>query len=204
MLLAPLPDLCFMAEGYYGLRLIGIPDLFEALCWPIIGQQINLTFAHTLKRRLVEAAGIKLTFEAYTYFAFPSAEAVCGLSVAELRGMQYSTKKAEYLLNVAAIFQNNSLSKEYLRDLGSTEEMIKELISIKGIGEWTANYALLKSLGILSCIPYGDAGLKNALIKLYGKQEEITRQYLVDYFKRFNGWEGYLVIYLWRMLSNPV
>ena len=44
-------------EQYYGLRTLGIPDLFEALSWGIIGQQINLTYAYTLKRRLVEQFG---------------------------------------------------------------------------------------------------------------------------------------------------
>ncbi len=41
-----------LVEKYSGLRLIGIPDLFEALVWAIIGQQINLPFAYTLKKRL--------------------------------------------------------------------------------------------------------------------------------------------------------
>jgi DNA-3-methyladenine glycosylase II len=52
-----------LVQRYYGLRLIGIPDLFESLCWAIIGQQINLTFAYTLKRRFVEAFGQKLIYD---------------------------------------------------------------------------------------------------------------------------------------------
>lgn len=42
-----------LVKKYSGLRLIGIPDLFEAIAWAIIGQQINLTFAYTLKKRFV-------------------------------------------------------------------------------------------------------------------------------------------------------
>lgn len=42
---------------FFGLRNIGIPDLFEAIAWGILGQQINLTYAYTLKRRLVEGFG---------------------------------------------------------------------------------------------------------------------------------------------------
>ncbi len=65
------PDLAFMTTDYWGLRLIGIPDLFEALCWSIIGQQINLTFAYTLKRRLVELAGEQIAYDGHVYFGFP-------------------------------------------------------------------------------------------------------------------------------------
>lgn len=43
-----------MTASYKGVRFIGIPDIFEAICWAIIGQHINLKFAYTLKRRLVE------------------------------------------------------------------------------------------------------------------------------------------------------
>ena len=41
-------------QEFHGLRVIGVPDLFEALCWGILGQQINLAFAYTLKRRLLK------------------------------------------------------------------------------------------------------------------------------------------------------
>jgi DNA-3-methyladenine glycosylase II len=47
----------------YGLRNMGIPNLFEALCWGILGQQIKLTYAYTLKRRLVESFGEYVEWE---------------------------------------------------------------------------------------------------------------------------------------------
>ena len=59
---------------YYGLRLIGISDLFEALCWCVIGQQINLTFAHKVKTRLVKRYGDKVVSDNNTYYSFPSPE----------------------------------------------------------------------------------------------------------------------------------
>jgi DNA-3-methyladenine glycosylase II len=52
--------LFYMADAFAGLRIVGIPNLFEALCWSITGQQINLTFAYKLKRRLVETYGTHL------------------------------------------------------------------------------------------------------------------------------------------------
>ena len=56
---------------FYGLRNMGIPDLFEALVWGILGQQINLTYAYTLKRRLVETFGRSIEWEGRLYWIFP-------------------------------------------------------------------------------------------------------------------------------------
>ena len=60
-----------MVSEYNSLRIMAIPDLFEAVCWSIIGQQINLTFAYKLKRKFTEVYGTKLTFEGINYHLFP-------------------------------------------------------------------------------------------------------------------------------------
>jgi len=57
-----------------GLRLIGIPNFTEAICWAIIGQQINLTFAYSLKKRLVENFGESFIFDGKKYYLFPKPE----------------------------------------------------------------------------------------------------------------------------------
>ena len=69
---------------FYGLRNIGIPDLFEALCWGILGQQINLTYAYTLKRRFVETFGSSIEWEDQSYWIFPKPEDIAKLTVEDL------------------------------------------------------------------------------------------------------------------------
>ncbi len=54
------PVLKHVAEDLYGLRMITVGDLFEAICWAMVGQQINLAFAYTLKKRLDESFGEKI------------------------------------------------------------------------------------------------------------------------------------------------
>ena len=54
------PLLSKVVPEFKGLRLIGVNDIFEALSWAIIGQQINLPFAYTLKKRLIETFGTKV------------------------------------------------------------------------------------------------------------------------------------------------
>jgi len=192
--------LAYMSTAFRGLRLIGIVDLFEALSWSIIGQQINLTFAHKLKRRLVEKFGERLDFEGEAYYLFPSCEVLAEVTVPELRAMQFSQSKAVYLIGLANSFAKGELSREILNGLPDLESRQKALTALKGIGIWTANYTLMKTLREPSSIPHGDTGLLTALanhavIKERSEVEKISR-----FFSRYKGWESYLVFYLWRSL----
>ena len=193
-------DLKYMATDYYGLRLMGIPDLFEALCWSIIGQKINLTFAYKLKRRFTEVYGTKLTYESVDYYVFPKPEIVANIKVEDLLPLQFSNRKAEYLIEIAKQFVSGNISKEIL-STHTTDEAIRLLVKVRGIGEWTANYALMKSLKRLECVTYGDVGLYNALHNLKGFDKRPNRETLNSFFENFKGWEAYTVFYLWRSLA---
>lgn len=195
--------LAYMGEEFKGLRLIGIPDLFEALCWSIIGQQINLTFAYKLKRRMVEAFGLKVEYEGVTHLLLPEYKRLAQVTVPELRAMQFSDKKAEYIITVAKAFAAGTLSKDILLATKGLEARQQLLTQLKGIGIWTANYALMKSLREQGSIPHGDVGLLNALAKhgIIKERSEIAK--IERLFKQFRGWESYLVFYLWRSLARP-
>ena len=197
------PDLAHMVTEYYGLRLIGIPDLFEALCWSIIGQQINLSFAYTLKRRLVELAGEKVAYQSHEFYGFPLPEHLATLTVEQLRHLQFSGRKAEYLIGVARAFAAGEISKAQLLALSTAGDMVQKLISLRGIGEWTAHYALMKSLKVPTSVPYGDVGLYNALSTLKRLPKRPSRAELASFFDPFEGFEAYLTLYLWRSLATP-
>ena len=193
-------ELKYMTSEYKGLRLMAIPDLFEALCWSIIGQQINLTFAYKLKRRFTETYGTKLTYENSDYYLFPKPEIVEIIKVEDLLPLQFSNRKAEYLIEIAKQFVSGNISKEILSSK-PTNEAIGLLVSVRGIGEWTANYALMKSLKRLECVTYGDVGLYNALHNLKGFDKRPSRETLDLFFDNFKDWEAYTVFYLWRSLA---
>ena len=192
----------YMVEAFKGLRLISIDNLFEALCWSIIGQQINLTFAYKLKRRLIEAYGTKLTFEGNSYHIFPTPEALAKVTTDELKAFQFSTSKAKYVIGVAEAFAENKLNKKILSALPSIEARRKFLTTFNGIGDWTANYVLMKTMREPTAIPFGDVGLLKALEvhNIIDTRSELTK--IKAFFNRFNGWESYLVFYLWRSLSQ--
>ncbi|WP_162915870.1 DNA-3-methyladenine glycosylase family protein [Paraflavitalea soli] len=192
----------YMAKDFAGFRLISIHDLYEALCWSIIGQQINLTFAYTLKRRMVEQYGQKLEVNGQSLYIFPRPEVLQYATVADLRKQQFSERKAEYLLLVSKMFAEGSISQEMVRQCASYEAQVALLTAIRGIGIWTANYALMKTLKQLQAIPYGDVGLLNALLNHALIKDKKDTVGIDKLFKRFKGWESYLVFYLWRSLSS--
>ena len=198
------PKLSYMTSRYAGLRLIGIPDLFEALTWSIIGQQINLTFAYKLKRRLVDKYGKAVSYHGKDYHIFPSYDALANATVMDLRELQFSQKKAEYVIGLAKIFERGEISKAHLQSLPGLNERQKALTAVRGIGIWTANYALMKSLKEPSSIPHGDAGLLNALIRHNIIEQKTDNVLIENFFSAFKGWENYLVFYLWRSLAPTV
>lgn len=184
---------------YYGYRIVGQPDLFESLVWAVLGQQINLQFAYTLKERFVQQFGERLNFEGQDYFLFPQPEAVAQLTDENLLPLQFSRQKSRYTVLVAEAFASGRVSKEKLKGR-SLIEAKEELMKIKGVGNWTANYALMKTFRYPDAFPLEDAGLHNAIRNLKNLKRKPTLEEVRKIFKRYKGWEAYATLYLWRSL----
>jgi DNA-3-methyladenine glycosylase II len=187
-------------DAFYGLRMIGIPDLFEALCWGILGQQINLSFAYTLKRRLVEKYGRSIFHDGVTYWLFPPPKDIASLSPSELESLRMTKKKSEYLIGVAQIMVQGTLTKELLLIQGSHKHAEKTLVKIRGIGPWTANYVLMRCLRYPCAFPIDDVGLHNAIKHRLGKDTKPTKDEILRLAVNWTNWESYATFYLWRFL----
>jgi DNA-3-methyladenine glycosylase II len=196
------PDFSFLPDSYFGLRDIGIPDFFETICWSIIGQQINLTFAYKLKRALVEEAANKIEFENKHYFSFPNPEEILKISDERLRELQFSKQKIVYIKGVAESILEGKLLEDMVWNLKTNTEKVNFLKSFKGIGEWTAQYVLLKYFKDPNATMYGDAGLNQVLFNLKGIPKKDSRAEQEAVYANFKGWESYLTFYLWRHLSG--
>lgn len=192
-LLAPL------AYAYKGLRMIRIPDLFEALSWAIIGQQINLRFAYTLKGRMVRKWGQVLESDEHPHWVFPTPDQIASLEVNDFLPMQFSRRKAEYLIHVAQLMVAGELSFAHLNTL-SFEEAIKHLVAIRGIGPWSAHYVLMKCLGFTQAFPIQDAGLLQAIRSQMNLGEKPDRATIEAISAPWKEWEAYATFYLWRSL----
>ncbi|RDI45673.1 DNA-3-methyladenine glycosylase family protein [Falsibacillus pallidus] len=194
------PILQTISGKYDGLRIIGIPDLFEALTWAVIGQQISLKFAYTLKKRLVESFGQKVVYNGRHYWTYPSIQTIANLEIEQLRALQFTSRKAEYIIGIAKHMQKGNLSKKKLLCLRKFEKMHLELTKIRGVGAWTADYVLMKCLLQPEAFPISDAGLHNAIKKINNMHRKPELAELKSWSKNWEGWQAYAVFYLWRSL----
>ncbi|OAS83095.1 DNA-3-methyladenine glycosylase family protein [Metabacillus litoralis] len=191
-----------LAHKYFGLRIMCIPDLFEALVWAIMGQQINLPFAYTLKQRFVEQFGEFIIFEGQRFWLFPSFEKIASLDIDDLRKLQFTTRKAEYIIGIAKEMKSGKLTKKLLLQKQDYHQIQKSLILIRGIGAWTADYVMMKCLHQTSSFPIADVGLHNALKNLLSLKEKPTIEEIEEYAANWEGWQAYATFYLWRSLYD--
>ncbi|MEL7003377.1 MAG: DNA-3-methyladenine glycosylase [Bacteroidota bacterium] len=189
-----------VARDYQGLRLVSIVDMFEALCWSVIGQQINLTFAYKLKRALTEQFGKSVKHDDREYFLFPRPADLVDTDPSELLSLQFSRQKANYIINLAKAFENGDLIKEELSSL-ELEHAVEKLVQVKGIGPWTANYVAMKCLKHPDAFPLQDVGLHNALKLLLKRDAKPSLEEIKAFSKNWEGWKAYATIYLWRSLT---
>lgn len=188
-----------LVDQFYGYRIVGQPNLFESLAWAVIGQQINLSFAYTLKQRFVESFGCKQVAQDKTFYLFPTPEEVARLNDVDLLPLQFSKQKSKYVVEIAKAFVNQEVSKESIAKL-SFEEAKQKLMSIKGVGNWTANYALMKTFRYPNAFPLEDAGVHNAIKNLKRMKTKPTLDQVSRVFKKYKGWEAYATLYLWKSL----
>jgi len=151
-----------------GLRIPCTPDPWEALGWAIMGQQISLQAAVTLRRGVIIALGQP---HANGLRAFPTAEAIAAVDVDFLRQLKFSNSKAEYLLAAARAVANGDMPLARIRQL-SARHAARLLGAIRGVGPWTIQYVFLRGAAFADCLPAGDAGLSRGLGNVTGERPD--------------------------------
>jgi AraC family transcriptional regulator of adaptative response / DNA-3-methyladenine glycosylase II len=146
----------------HGMRVPMTATAFDALCWAVIGQQINVKFAAALRRELLDLAGSRVG----DMTAHPDAAAVAQLDPRDLTKRRYSGSKADYVIGAARAVAAGTLPVDDLSS-GSALAAEKALKSVRGIGTWTARYMLLRGAGFADCAPVGDSALATALQRLH-------------------------------------
>lgn len=164
-LLARDPLLARLAGGFPGWRPLRQPDLFTALVRAISAQQVNLRWAATTRRRLAEAFGEPWVIGGETVYRLDPTT-FAALDPARIRALQFTTRKAEYIVGVAAEIARGRLSLPALEALDDTA-VIERLAALRGIGRWTAEWILVRTLGRPRVVA-GDLGVRKAVGLAYG------------------------------------
>ena len=168
-------------------------NYYQELVDAIISQQLSVHAARSIENRFRELFG----------GTFPSPEAILETDVETLRGIGFSRAKASYVLDLAQHIIDKKLQFIQLDSL-SNAEVITELTAVKGIGEWTAHMFLMFCMGRTDILPTGDLGVRNGVRKLYGFEDAVTPQQVVEVAAQHN-WHPYESIaswYIWQSLKN--
>ena len=195
------PRLAVLARRCHGLRPILIGDPFEALIWAVIGQQVNITFAAKLKQALLDRFGGTLVERGRRYPLFPAPERLARLRRADLRPLQFSRQKADYIIGLSQAVIRGTLDLTALTGL-PTEEAIARLTAFRGVGRWTAEYVLLRGLGDRDALPAADGGLRRIVGEELGLDRLATEEEVRAIAAPLAGWRGYLAFYWWFTLQE--
>lgn len=172
-------------------KLISRGDAFITLARSVVGQQISVKAAQTVWDRFTQLSKSTMT---------PSR--VLKLKVDDMRAAGLSARKVEYIVDLALHFSNgrgNPLGWEAMSD----EEIIAELVAIRGIGRWTAEMFLIFHLLRPNVLPLDDVGLLNGISQNYFSGESVSRS---DAREVAQAWAPFCSVatwYIWRSL-DPV
>lgn len=164
VMLASDPVLAALDAQYPGLRQVRQFDLFAALVRCISAQQVNLRWAATTRKRLAESFGSEHTVAGHSVWSL-DVERIAGADVAEIRALQFTTRKAEYIISTAQACADGTLSTETLAEL-SDDEVIARLTALRGIGLWSAEWILARVLGRPRVVA-GDLAVRKAVGQTY-------------------------------------
>jgi DNA-3-methyladenine glycosylase II len=165
------------------------PDPFEALARAIVGQQLSTKAARSIWERVVEALGGTASPEAFTS-ADPAALRAAGLS----------NSKVAYLRDLAEHVASGELDLARLAELPD-EDVIADLIEVKGIGRWTAEMFLIFHLERPDVLSGGDLGIRKAVQLEYGLDEMPTPQEVLEIGEAWRPHRSLASLYLWESLA---
>jgi DNA-3-methyladenine glycosylase II len=158
------PVIARLEARYAGLRPVLQSDLLTALIRAISAQQVNLRWATITRRRLAEAFGYQHTLGPHQVFSLDPTR-LAAADVTALRTLQFTTRKAEYIVALATAVTTGTLDLDALRHQ-SDADVITCLTACRGLGRWTAEWFLARALGRPRVVA-GDLGVRKAVGAAY-------------------------------------
>lgn len=167
-------------------------DAFEALTLSIASQQLSVKAADTIFRRFCDL---------FPPDRRPTPARVMTLTDDEIRAVGFSRPKVSFIKDLASHVLDGRLD---LKGLGKhqDEEVMRQLVAVKGIGVWTAEIFLMFRLGRPDILPADDLGLMNAVQRAYGKRKRPTPKQLRQIGESWRPYRSVAAWYLWASLNS--
>ncbi len=177
-----------------GLRLPGAVDGFEIAVRAILGQQITVKAARTLAERFVKRFGARVTFtdDPNLTHSFPTVQRIANARINTLASLGIISRRAETIQAIARAIHAQQLD---LSPTAPVDDTIKQLKTMRGIGDWTAQYIAMRALRWPDAFPAADYGIMKAL----GVDKPRQAIQLAEPWKP---WRAYAVVHLWSSLND--
>jgi DNA-3-methyladenine glycosylase II len=169
------------------------PDAYGALLRAIVGQQLSAKAAGAIYARILDMFGGRT----------PTPEEILAASESDLRAAGLSGRKVEYVRDLAAHVQSGELELDRLGEI-SDEEVIEEIVAVRGLGRWSAEMFLLFHLERPDIIAGGDLGIRKAIQLAYGMEKMPTPDEVEKIGERWSPNRSLASIYLWESLAGDV
>ncbi len=180
-------------ERLYGLHQPKFLTPFEIACWAVLGQRIPWRVAHTVKMALVERWGTSITLPDGPYAAFPEPQQLAAVKPEELASVVRNERKVEYLQAVIRFFLE--ADEQFLR-YGEYDEVAARIRAIRGIGEWSSYFILLRGLGRMERVSATDRELGKAASSIYNNGQPLTATEMQNLLDRYGTTQGYWAFYI--------
>lgn len=155
----------------------------------IISQQISTKAANAILKRFLTLVGDP-----------HDTDTILRQDIEDLRSIGLSRQKATYIKSIAKLTSNGTVKIDHLDELDDAE-VIRELVLIKGVGQWTAEMFLMFTLCRPDVFSTGDLGLLNAAKKLYSKPD-MTKDELLNISQTWSPHRTTAALVLWSTLDN--
>ena len=166
------------------------PDAYGALLRAIVGQQLSTKAARTIYLRVVDLFG----------GTTPTPEQLLEAEEEDLRGCGLSGRKTEYVRDLASHVLAGELELDRLEDLAD-EEVIEEIVAVRGLGRWTAEMFLLFHLERPDVLSGGDLGIRKAIQVEYGLAEMPPPKRVLEIGEPWRPHRSLASLYLWESLA---
>jgi len=196
------PVIGALQRRFPGLRPVLFGSPFEALCWSVISQRVNLTQATRARARLVEAYGPVVEVDGRQWQAFPGPETLCDLDPnADAERLRLPAVKIERLASLGERGVVGDLDADLLHSM-PVEEARAWLEQSPGIGPWASEFALIRGVGFPDLLPHGERRLTDAIQRAYDLDHPPSDAEILSISQRWSGFRSWAT-FLLRVGAPP-
>ena len=186
-------DFAPIIELLYGYHQVKFLTPFENACWAVLTQRNPMKMAQKTKQALIERYGNQLEVHGKVYQAFPEPIQIAVADYDVILKLIRNDRRTEYLIATARAF--SEVDDEFLKS-APDEEVEAWLRNIRGIGEWSATFIMIRGLGRMEYIPVTETRMLEVASTVYGHGKDLSSEELKRLAERYGSWQGYWAHYL--------